>query len=171
MSGASLEVVYRDGELRRRLQLLAATLGPGLLPQVLDEVGEAVVSLTMRRFEEGKGPDGDEWQPSARAAAEGGQTLVERGILRDSITYARLAGVGGVEVGTNVLYGAIHQFGGRVEAKTGKGLRFRVAGAWVRKAAVTIPARPYLGLSDDDEADLVAIVDDWMRHELAGVLS
>lgn len=170
MSGASLEVIYRDGELRRRLQLLAATLGPGLLPQVLDEVGEAVAALTMRRFEEGKGPDGGEWQPSARAAAVGGQTLVERGTLRDSITHTVLPGAGGVEVGTNVRYGAIHQFGGRVEAKTDKGLRFRVAGQWIRKAAVTIPARPYLGLSDDDESDLVAIVDDWMRRELAGVL-
>jgi len=171
MSGASLDVIYRDGALRHRLQLLSATLGPGLLPQVLDEVGEAVVSLTMRRFEEGKGPDGVEWPTSARAAAEGGQTLVDRGGLRDSITHDLLPGASGVEVGTNLRYGAIHQFGGTVKAKTGNGLRFRVAGQWIRKAAVTIPERPYLGLSSDDEADLVAIVDDWMHREMAGVLS
>ena len=47
-----------------------------------------------------------------------------------------------VEVGSNVVYAAIHQFGGRA----GKGRRARV------------PARPYLGIDERDRDAIVRIV-------------
>lgn len=64
--------------------------------------------------------------------------VVRRGDLDDTIQ-ALVTG-DEAEVGTNVVYGAIHQFGGE---------------------EVGLPARPYLGSSAEDEADLDAIIDDW----------
>lgn len=69
---------------------------------------------------------------------------------------ARLAqALGGsisVTWGTNVTYAAIHQFGGRA----GKGHRAR------------IPARAYLGVSDDDRAELLNIENDHLQRAWAG---
>ena len=52
-----------------------------------------------------------------------------------------------VEVGTNVEYAAIHQFGGD-------------------EVGINIPARPYLGLSPDNEADLLSVVEDFIEEAL-----
>lgn len=49
--------------------------------------------------------------------------------------------------GTNKIYGAIHQFGGQ-------------AG---RNHAVTIPARPFLGLSDEGESEVLEIVNGYLE--------
>lgn len=99
--------------------------------QVTGFVEHLLVTSTVRRFERETGPDGMPWQPSQRALAEGGQTLTDKGLLRGSITH--VARRDGVDVGTNVIYGAIHQFGsGDLERPTG------------------IPARPFLGLDDTD---------------------
>ncbi|MCZ7599370.1 MAG: phage virion morphogenesis protein [Gammaproteobacteria bacterium] len=57
------------------------------------------------------------------------------------------AGAKQVEVGTNLVYGAIHQFGGRA----GRG------------HSVNIDARPYLGLSAEDEDEVVGILRDFVE--------
>jgi phage gpG-like protein len=50
-----------------------------------------------------------------------------------------------VNVGTNVIYAAIHEFGGVIKAKKAKALRFKTKdGNWVFTKSVTIPARPYM---------------------------
>jgi phage virion morphogenesis protein len=69
------------------------------------------------RFRTMRAPDGQPWQKSRRAEAEGGQTLSLTRRLRNSITSAwdRLTAT----VGTNVIYAAIHQFGGIIRAKKG----------------------------------------------------
>ncbi|EGJ49047.1 phage virion morphogenesis protein [Desulfocurvibacter africanus] len=122
---------------------------------LLDEVGAAVESQTRRRItDEKEGPDGTPWPAWSPGYAEtrhaGHSLLVGEGDLGDSVTYA--VGLGGdfVEAGTNLIYGAIHQFGGQ-------------AG---RKRAATIPARPYLGLSEGNESELASLVDDWADRQM-----
>lgn len=54
------------------------------------------------------------------------------------------------------MYGAIHQIGGEEAGRPG------------------LPARPYLGLSAEDEADLDVIIDDWASGSesvMGGVLN
>ena len=63
-----------------------------------------------------------------------------------------------VEVGSNVHYAGVHQFGATIHAKNVKNLRFRVAGRWVSKPSVSIPPRPYLGIDNEDIAEIDAIV-------------
>jgi phage virion morphogenesis protein len=117
-----------------------------------DIIGAMLVTSTQQRFERQAGPDGTSWPPSFRAMMEGGRTLFDGGDLFRSLTHE--ATDQGVEVGTNVLYAAIHQFGGTIRAKDGGMLHFSIGGADVFVREVNMPARPFLGL---DAADTDAI--------------
>lgn len=134
--GVVVDIAVRDGTLAR----LAAVLSrPG---DIMDRIGEYMVTATHRRFEDERAPDGTPWLKSARAIAEGNRTLTDTGHLRGSITHKLTDGGRGVEVGTDVLYAAVHQFGGR-------------AG---RKRRARIPARPYLGVDERDRNAIFRIV-------------
>lgn len=70
-----------------------------------------------------------------------------------------LGGTLRVELGTNVVYAAIHQFGGK---------------AGPRKKRITIPARPFMPplesgeLNDTDRGEVLAIVNDNLRRAFDG---
>lgn len=129
-------------------------------------LAEGVRESTLQRFKQGKGPDGRRWKASIRASRDGGKTLIQSARLRNSINSKSDAT--GFVVGTNVIYGATHQFGepGRtIRAKKGKNLRFKIGDRWISKKQVTIriPARPFLGLSDDDMQEMKATVEDFIQ--------
>lgn len=86
------------------------------------------------------------WRKSYRAQAQGGQTLVDRGILRNSIQ-AR-SGSDWAAAGSAQKYAKIHQMGGTIRAKSAKALRFKIGDHWYIRRAVTIPARPFLPVKD-----------------------
>ena len=110
---------------------------------IMDRIGRYLVASTLRRFESARAPDGTPWLKSARAVAEGNrQTLTDTGRLRRSIAHVVNDGGRAVEVGSNVVYAAIHQFGGLAR----KGRRAR------------IPARPYLGIDERDRDAIARIV-------------
>lgn len=131
---------------RDRFRGLVARLGN--LTPAMDEIGSALTASTLDRFERGKAPDGSPWEPSLRAIADEGQTLVDSARLMQSITHK--ASQREVEIGTNLIYARIHQFGGQA----GKG------------RSVELPARPYLGASDDDERAIGEIFDDYLSGAL-----
>lgn len=158
MSGAKVSLTLDAADALARLGWFARR--GGALRPLMDQIGNYLANETRLRFETGRGPSGAQWTPSIRAAAGAGKTLVERGHLRDSITHS--AGHDRVEVGSNVVYAAIHQFGGRISAKAGGRLIFQVGGAFAQKASVEIPARPYLGLSQGDEAEIGALVEEYL---------
>lgn len=146
MTGAAIRIEVDDAEVRQALNGLLASAGD--LTPAMDNIGAMLVTSVLHRFETGVGPDGTPWKPSQRAIRESGQTLVDQGNLMKSMTH--VAGRDFVEVGTNVVYAAIHQFGG----KTGRG------------HAVELPARPYLGIDAGDRAEILAILRD---HLIGGV--
>lgn len=132
-----------------------------------DKIGAALVASTVERFETETDPEGSPWPASLRKLLEGGRTLTVRGAsgLVGSITHEATGG--GVAVGTNEPHGAIHQHGGTIRAKTGKGLRFRLPGGlgWRTAREVTIPRRAFLGLDDDDRREIRAQVAAWLGAE------
>ena len=73
------------------------------------------------------------------------QGLILEGRLRSAIQRRKLAW-NEVIVGVfDVIYAAIHEFGGVIKAKNAPYLWFKTkSGDWVRTKSVTIPARPYL---------------------------
>jgi phage virion morphogenesis protein len=117
--------------------------------QLSETLGEQLVSSTIERFEDEIGPDGDGWKKSRRAEDEGGQTLSDKGHLKASINYE--ASPVAVVVGTtDKVKGAIHQFGGTIKPKKGKFLKFKTGTGFAAVKKVTMPARPYLGINEED---------------------
>ena len=137
------------------------------LTDLLDVIGAKLVTSTQRRFERELDPDGQPWVVSQRAALEGGQTLTDTARLKSSITHQ--VDSRHVDVGTNVIYAAVHQFG----AKKGD---FGQARQLTRNRIVPIPwgdipDRRFLGISRED-GDVIEelVVARWRRtlNQLAG---
>lgn len=150
-----------DREVLGSLQRLIA-LGRNAQP-ALKEVAALGESATRLRFRTQIGPDGLRWKPSLRAMVSGGRTLTKDGHLSGSINAS--AGPDFAEWGVNRIYAAIHQFGGVIRAKAGA-LKFALpGGGFAVVKAVTMPARPYLGVNDDDRRD---ILDVFERHIAGG---
>ncbi len=127
---------------------------------MFEAIGAALVTSTQRRFELGQSPDGTPWPPSIRATLTGGKTLIDTSRLLQSITYE--AGDAHVEVGTNVIYAAVHQFGAVIRPVAAKALRFVIGGREVFAQAAAIPARPFLGLDQEDEKEIEATAEDFI---------
>lgn len=145
MNGVSMNVAIDDGATAS-LRAIAARIKN--LDPALDEIGASQVTETQQRFEDQVGPDGKKWVSLSAVTLEKRkaprpQILREKGELYDSITHAVLS-LRGVKVGTNRRYARIHQLGG----KAGRGRK------------VSIPARPYLGLSPAGEKEILEILSD-----------
>lgn len=162
MSGISFQISYDDSKLRSALMgMIALGENPAPVMRDLAAYGEA---STRERFHTETSPDGKPWKKSLRAMLTGGKTLTKSGHLGDSMTSD--SGRDWAAWGSNMIYARIHQLGGVIKAKIAGGmLRFRLAGgAFVSVAQVIMPARPYLGVNADDEAEMFALV----RHRILG---
>ncbi len=123
---------------------------------MMNTLAESVRTSTMERFAEERSPEGKKWKPSIRARAEGGKTLTKSAGLKSSIHSE--AGESGFAVGTNTIYAATHQFGASrtIRASRKKHLRFQIGGRFVsvKEVHVNIPARPFLGISEEDQQEI-----------------
>lgn len=141
----------------RKLQATLHDLTP-----VFQDIGEAMLNVTRERFNTQTAPDGTPWKPLSPAYAlvkkqNVAQILTLYGRLRGTLTYQ--AGPNEVRIGTPLIYGATHQFG----AKKGAFGRTR------RGSPIPwgdIPARPFLGLSQSDEQELLDILNDHLSRAL-----
>jgi phage virion morphogenesis protein len=130
---------------------------------LLDEVGITLAENARLRFSDQVSPDGTPWKPSFRAIAQGGETLRDTGLLVASITH-QLLSADAVEYGTNVPYATALHYGAEIKATNAPYLRFKIpGGGWARKKSVTLPAREFLGLSNEDEEQVVDIIDHFLR--------
>ena len=143
MTGISLSITTEGMEAA----LATVDRIAGFERALLMESAAAILESGARRRigEEKVGPDGEAWAPwsATYAVSRGrGQSLLQaEGDLLDS-TAPRSASDEAV-VGSNLVYSAIHQMGGE---------------AGRERARVTIPARPYLGMSSEDQADIEDLV-------------
>lgn len=142
---------------------LSARLQAGLKAVVdfspaMRTIADIMRTQTLERFEAETGPDGVRWRPSQRAIEDGGLTLTDSGHLKQSISAASDAT--SAVVGTNLLYAAIHQFGGTMRGRQG------AKSQNVPKPRV-IPARPFMGFGPADIAEIEAVLDNHLRAALA----
>lgn len=171
MSGFSVEL--DEAELRRVLGDLQRRLGD--LSKPMAAIGQTLVTEADLAFRRERSPWGEPWEPLARSTirqrrrgkrARDPKILQDTGRLRASISYR--ASATEVQVGTNVVYAAIHQFGGTIQRAGGtRTLYFRqrkdgsINNRFSRRAranfaqdvqtgasATKIPARPYLPIRD-----------------------
>lgn len=131
---------------------------------VMEDIGALLEESTRERFETQRDPDGTPWAPSSRALRQAGPTLTDTGRLRDSVT--RKVTGRQIDVGTNVIYAATHQFGATIRPKTAKGLAFRIGSDFVVTQKVEIPARPFLGISQQDQDAIGDLVNDYLAGPL-----
>ncbi len=113
-------------------------------------VGAEMVNQTEERFYNQHGPDRQPWLPSKRAIEQGGDTLRKDGRLLASIKWVALPD--GVKWGTNVIYARMMHYGGK------KALFPHLWG--------DIPARPFLGMNENDRASVLNIVNRIMDVDL-----
>lgn len=125
----------------------------------MDSVGRALVTSARERITAtNMAPDGNVWPASFRAQQDGGKTLWMSGALERGINSR--AAADHVLVGSDQRYAAVHQFGAVIRAKTAKGLSFALAdGSHHVVSQVTIPARPYIGMSEDDRLNILDLAE------------
>jgi len=130
-------------EAKAKLAKLSSKINGAGMQQTMQDIGEVIRFDIEESFEREVSPFGEAWKPSNN----GGKTLNDTGRLKNSFTIS--ATPNSVTVGTNVEYAAIHQFGGVINAKSSKGLRFKAGDKWVKKQSVTMPARPFFPIDEN----------------------
>ncbi|MBX3447513.1 MAG: phage virion morphogenesis protein [Parvibaculaceae bacterium] len=190
MSGASIVIDIDDAEISAAIQRV---IDAGLDPQPLwDDIGASMVVSTQQRFLAEKDPQYRFWKrhaPSTKRRRGPFATILRlANILFRSITH-NVLGAGGVEWGTNVRYGAVHQLGHTFQRMTSRRIvtyaknrrdtwRFAKKSSRAKSRqdrlvqvpahSITIPARPYLGINADDRALVASKVEAYLARAAEG---
>lgn len=159
-----VEVVFNDAEVKEQLARVSQHLTD--MSGLMNELGEQLVYETEQRFDQGVSPEGVSWaaksQTTLDAYRKRGQTVDVRPLfgpnadgiaLRKSIFHDY--GSDYVEIGTNKIQAAVMQFGAAQGAfganAIGKPLPWG-----------DIPARPFIGISEQDRSNIAASVEEWL---------
>ena len=136
------------------------------LTPLMDQIGALLEQSTRDRIEDTNvAPDGVPWPASLRAQEDGGKTLYDSGQLAASQTHVATQDT--AEIGSNLIYAGVHQEGKTIVPKNADKLSFVLAnGVTVFVDEVTIPPRPYLGVSAEDEEDIQVLVQDYFQGAL-----
>ncbi|MBU1352105.1 MAG: phage virion morphogenesis protein [Gammaproteobacteria bacterium] len=180
MAGTHVTYIVEDQAVRDMLARQA--LPPDA--ELASQLGEYLQSSTEARFKTQTAPDGTPWAPlkpryAKRKKYHKDKVLTLRGYLRGGIHF-QVGADNSVQVGTNAKYGAIHQFGGAIEMPARQAtVRYRSEagrvlfaskkhqGAMERQVTipaheVNMPARPFLGISAEDDREIRSIVLAWI---------
>lgn len=158
-----IKVEFRYAELANTLAEASRRLGD--MTPLHESIGEYVIRVTKERFKKGVDPDGNAWTPKKQATID---RYKERGdgdrpdpligpSKRLSSEIAHYADAQGVEIGSSLEYSAVMQDGAKKGA-FGKSSR----GGPIPWG--DIPARPWLGLSQEDETNIIGLADDYLEQ-------
>lgn len=176
MSGVTLE--YDAAKAVAKLNVLASALDDPR--RMYLDMGEHLLATTQQRFSTQSAPDGSPWQAltpayQRRKRKNKNRILVLDAYLKNLLRYQATSDE--LLVGSDRPYAAIHHLGGTIEiAARSQQAYFRrdkngdVGQRFVKKArsnfaqritigpyTITIPARPFLGISTNDEQILLEI--------------
>lgn len=149
-------ILFDASELAAVIALIDG-LGDFRRAELLSSIGALGEDQTRRRISDEKtGPDGSAWP----ANAEGTSILHRTGQhLLQSISWMQSGDV--VEWGAAWEFAHIHQFGAVILPKAAKRLSFLLGGRRVFARRVTIPARPFLGISEANAKEIEQLVSDF----------
>ena len=149
----SINIIVLTQEAEQALSDLARSLTD--MKPALKAIGESLVESTKQRFVDSKGPDGVKWKPnkpSTLARKKSRKPLIgESLMLSEQIHYDVIAN-DTLIVGSSMEYAAMQQFGGT---------KAEFPNLWG-----DIPARPFLGISDADQA----MIEETIREHLESAL-
>ncbi len=142
------------GAIRRAIETLED------MTPIYTDIGEYLIEAHRQRFIKGVDPDGKPWAPKSAVTLERyrrrGYGFLGQPLIGPSKSLSRMilrfVSKDGVVIGSNMIYAAVMQEGAAKGAfgKTSRGAPIPFG---------TIPARRWLGLSSEDKAKIVKIVD------------
>ena len=166
-----LSVTVDDTQVKAMLSRLSQRVSN--LTPVMREIWQELKSDSLANFKGQHAPDGTPWKPlsiatrmgraarlsggkgirtkkgairkSAQRVITSAKALLDTGVLRASINVLETTRTS-VTVGSRIKYAAIHQFGG----KAGRGRK------------VTIPARPFIGMSESARRNIVDAINGYV---------
>lgn len=171
-----IEIEINDARVASAFRALEAALSD--MSPAMYEIGENMVRSTQDRMQKGLEPDGSAFAPrspvtlgryKAQGQKYGPHPLWLTSTMRQNIAYA--ADRDSVAWGSNAIQAAVMQFGAeqgefgaaigrtRPSEKRQKSQDYFTPLPWGR-----IPARPFLGLSEQDRGDVIDIVGEWLER-------
>jgi phage virion morphogenesis protein len=158
-----IEIQFDDREIIAALQRLAAQTSD--LRPALEEIGAHIEASTKLNFSGQHDPFGNAWPSLSdvtlarrRKKGKGAQILRDTGRLMNSINHQ--VNSNSVEIGPDeVVYAAMQQFGAK-QGAFGRNKR----GAPIPWGDV--PPRPFMGVSDDDQDEILAIITQHIEQAL-----
>lgn len=161
MSGTALKIDYNDNDLQGMLRaMIDRTRDFTKLMEAWGSIGRTSV---IENFEDGGRPE--RWTP----AKDGGRTLFRQGMaggLAGSVNYQ--AAKDHVILGTNKIYAAIHQFGGKTKPhviRPVKAKALKTPYGFFKKVnhpGSEIPARPFLVVQAEDITEMQETLKDYV---------
>lgn len=145
MSDDFIEIAIDIDSVQKALQ----DLGAGITNRttLMETLAGTMANAVAQNFTDGGRPD--KWEaPKHRT----GSPLIDTGMLKNSIT--EMSDNDNAMVGTNIVYAAIHNFGGKIKRVTSKGT----------KVEVEMPQREFLNLTEQDEADVLEDVQNYFKE-------
>lgn len=141
-------IIRADGELPH-LQTNIEQLRQKLtdLTPLMEDIGVILSRSSEERFTTKQSPNGNYWanlMPSTVARKGNNNILINKGHLSDIIYQADKYSV---SVGTPETYGVFHQFGAK------------------KRNGEEMSARPFLGISDDDERDIFDAINQYLMSD------
>lgn len=190
MTGISMEFEFDDREAQAMLRGLIGRMENRRT--FFERVGDRLLNSISLNFQNERGPDGAPWTPlrAATIRERTRKDQLPISILRSNTRIgSSLAGSinrqitnDELKIGTPVPYGAIHQLGGTIDkpARQAKiyrmkdeqgrvGRRFvsndkanHVTDVTIPAHPIRIPARPFLGISAEDQAAIIGDAENWL---------
>ena len=160
-----LRIQFQADDAFAALDRLAGALDD--MSPVMADIGEQLKVSTEARFGQGVDPEGAAWAPKSQTTIDAyvrrGKTADRRPLwgpgegVRLARSFHYDSGPTFVELGTNAIQSAVMHFGAKKGAfgKTKRGSSI----PWG-----DIPARPFLGLSEGNQADIVELVEEWLEE-------
>lgn len=170
MTGAAINVKIDDREVKELLNRIQRNLRD--LTPAMEVIGSTVRTSIVRNFEKSGRP---KWAKHSKVTKErrgkGAKVLMAQGFaggLAGSINYR--ADKDSVKVGTNKIYGAVHQFGAKkgsfgsvtanIKAHLRKGVKVKAHTREMKLPWGDIPSRPFLMVQDEDWTEIQAALSD-----------
>jgi phage virion morphogenesis protein len=179
MAGVTINVTIKDNDVKRLLSNLQQRMRS--LRPVMSLIGEIVVESVQRNFEQHRSPGGQAWKPLSSSYAQwksgvkGRSTAdililnrIHMGSIHHKASDDRVSV--GTRASTNVVYAAIHRFGGKtgphvIKPVSRKALSWPGAGHPVKSVkhpGSDIPARPFLGVRTEDWTSIRNAVENYL---------
>ena len=195
MAGTRVVLDIVTDEIGPAIERLLGFVGGKGMNLALDDIGEALLTSTRDRAAREVDPSGNAWAPLSprykklkdKKRPGVPRLKFDNHMLGDQLSHQVINN--DLFVGTNAKYGAIHQFGGSIQIaarsqlmgfhqdkRTGEvGNRFASRKKanfeqWATLPAheIKMPARPWLGLSTEDDAEALAILGDHLQAAVKG---